>query len=165
MDIYNDAMTGKNYTQRIKNLIFWLLLITILPFTLNSCGGDNIVTKVVNLRCEYLNEPLGLAVTNPRFTWEYDSHEHGFVQKNYFIEVGSSEELLLRGNPDLWSSGKIKTSHSFAVYRGKPLESYGKYFWHLPGWFGFAIRTSKLWIYNQIYYACADLASLIFNCN
>ena len=61
---------------------------------------------------------------NPRFTWEYDSREQGFVQKSYFIEVASSEEFLRRGDPDIWSSGKIKTSGSFAVYGGNPLESY-----------------------------------------
>ena len=131
MDIIIDTMTGKDYAQRNKKLIYLLLIITILPFALNSCGGDNIKTKVINLRCEYLHEPLGLDVTNPRFTWEYDSQEQGFAQKNYFIEVASSEELLQQGKPDMWSSEKIKTSSSFAVYCGKSLESYGKYYWHI----------------------------------
>ncbi|MEI6565559.1 MAG: family 78 glycoside hydrolase catalytic domain [Verrucomicrobiota bacterium] len=132
MDIFiMTCMNGEDYTKRIKELISFLLLLTILTFTLSSCSRDNIKTKVINLRCEYLYEPLGLDVTNPRFTWEYNSQEQDFTQKSYFLEVASSEELLQRGNPDIWSSSEIKISNSFAVYGGKALESYGKYYWHL----------------------------------
>ena len=47
--------------------------------------------QVVNLRCEYRSNPLGLDVVAPRFSWSLDSDRRGVEQSRYEIEVAEQE--------------------------------------------------------------------------
>ena len=48
-----------------------------------------------NLRCEYLNNPLGIDAGSPRLSWELNAKdERQFKQTAYQILVASSEDLL-----------------------------------------------------------------------
>lgn len=88
-------------------------------------------TQITNLRCEYLTNPLGLDTPSPRFTWITES-DKSFTQKAYQIYVASAPELLKGGKADIWTSGKMKTSESFAVYNGTThLASHRKYYWNV----------------------------------
>lgn len=51
-------------------------------------------TVPVNLRTEYLTEPLGLDVRNPRFTWEYAGEEETFSPSRYEIKIGTDPKNL-----------------------------------------------------------------------
>jgi len=55
-----------------------------------------------DLRCEFLNEPLGLQLEQPRLSWTGIS-ESPAPQQSYEIEFASA-----RGGPaDLWSTGRV----------------------------------------------------------
>lgn len=64
----------------------------------------------------------------PRFSWQYEKTFTG-RQKSYRILVATSEEMLSRGEADLWDSGCVLSEESVGVvYGGKPLSSRTRYF-------------------------------------
>lgn len=87
------------------------------------------------LRCEYLENPLGIDVARPRLAWKIEvgdrkSEVRGLKQTAYQILVASSEELLKKNKGDLWDSGKVVSDQSIAVrYAGATLASENRYWW------------------------------------
>ncbi len=91
--------------------------------------------KVSCLRCEYLKDPVGIDVVNPRMSWILESDERGQRQASYHIIVASSPELLSQDKGDLWDSGKIESDQSIHIpYGGKALKSRAACFWKLKVW-------------------------------
>jgi alpha-L-rhamnosidase len=96
--------------------------------------------EVVNLRCEYLKDPLGIDVAKPRLSWVIEdrgrrSEVRGLKQTAYQVLVASSPELLGKDKGDLWDSGKVVTDQSIHVeYAGKPLESRMSCHWKVRVW-------------------------------
>lgn len=108
---------------------FWLLALSLIV-TSGSYAID-----VENLRCEYMSDPLGIDVTEPRLSWTLTSNKRGDLQTAYRILVASSAELLKRGTGDVWDSGKVKSDRSVQVeYEGKPLQSGALYYWKVQVW-------------------------------
>ncbi len=67
------------------------------------------------LRVEYLESPLGLGVSAPRFSWRMDTTEPGVVQTGYEIEVReASSGLLLWGGRNAVTQARLFIS-SMAV--------------------------------------------------
>ena len=90
------------------------------------------VIKLKDLRCEYLDSPLGIDVRQPRLSWKMQvpTAVRGKKQTAYEILVASSSELLRRDKGDLWNSGCVVSDESVnIVYKGKSLESNQKCFW------------------------------------
>jgi len=89
----------------------------------------------VNLTCEYLTNPQGIDMPDPRFFWQVESDENGEAQMAYQLLVATSEELLAQDKGDAFDSGKVASSDSIQiVYEGKPLESSTDYFWKVRVW-------------------------------
>ncbi len=87
------------------------------------------------LRCEYLVDPLGIDVVEPRLSWTVRSNQRGQRQTAYRILVASSRELIDKKVGDLWDSGMVvsdRTTH--VVYAGKPLRSQMQCFWTVRVW-------------------------------
>ncbi|MBO9593198.1 MAG: glycoside hydrolase family 78 protein [Niabella sp.] len=85
---------------------------------------------VLNLRCEQLENPVGLDVVQPRLSWQLKSDLHHVKQTAYRIWVASSKALLEVGKPDLWNSGKVVSDESLLIaYKGKPLTSNDNCYW------------------------------------
>jgi hypothetical protein len=91
--------------------------------------------KVVDLRCEYLRDPLGMDVPKPRLSWRLEAlnpRAHGQKQTAYEILVAESERMLQKGRGDQWESGRVSSDDSVnIVYGGKPLRSGLEYFWQV----------------------------------
>jgi alpha-L-rhamnosidase len=101
------------------------------------CGGvsaaDNI--KASDLRCEYLENPLGIDVEKPRLSWKLESNIRGQKQTTYHLLVASSRDKLDKNVGDLWDSGKVKSGQSLNVeYNGSKLKSRTQYFWKVRVW-------------------------------
>jgi len=112
------------------------LWIQIIPFTILfiNCTTYSSI-NIIQLRCEYLENPSGIDVPNPRLSWVLESTERGQEQKAYQIIVSSTEEKLLQDEGDLWNSKKIKTTQSNQViYNGKLLNSRTQCFWKVRIW-------------------------------
>ena len=87
---------------------------------------------MLNLRVENLCNPQGIDTAEPRFSWQLQSDEKGVLQQSYRILVASSEELLARGEGDLWDSGDVKSRQQLWVpYGGQRLRSGQHVCWKL----------------------------------
>src|SRR5579859_1676310 len=86
-------------------------------------------------RCESMDNPLGIDVVHPRFSWWMQNEARGAKQSAYQIQVASSEEGLSKGEADVWDSEKIENSESVNVpYGGAELKSRRRYFWRVRVW-------------------------------
>lgn len=84
------------------------------------------------LRCEYLENPMGVDVPKPRFFWVVEHPERGQVQSAYQVIV-STDPKAAAG--DIWDSGKVASAKSTqVVFAGKSLESGKTYFWKVRSW-------------------------------
>ncbi len=97
-----------------------------------AAGGPCSVA-VADLQCEYLSEPLGIDVRQPRLGWRLEATDpaaRGQKQTAYQVLVASAKTLLDAGTGDLWDSGEVASDQSLhVVYAGKPLGSGASCFW------------------------------------
>ena len=93
----------------------------------------NLVPK--RLRCEYLENPLGIDVIRPRLSWIVNSDKRGQRQTAYHVLVSRSEVQLAAGKGDLWDTGKVETDETAdIVYAGNRLESCLSCHWKVRVW-------------------------------
>nr|MDO8114910.1 family 78 glycoside hydrolase catalytic domain [Candidatus Sigynarchaeota archaeon] len=90
------------------------------------------------LRCEYLVNPLGLDVQSPRLSWilvPAADDARGLFQIAYRLIVASTREMIVKGEGDMWDSGKVESVETINVcYAGKPLVSRAWCFWKVKVW-------------------------------
>jgi len=103
-------------------------MLMILLVTTRLSGQDFSVT---NLRCDYLETPLGIDNPKPCFSWKLHAEGRGELsQVSYRILVASSKELLESGVTDIWDSRVVQSGNSLNIpFEGKPLESGKRYYW------------------------------------
>ena len=94
----------------------------------------------VLLRCEYLENPLGVDVAQPRLSWKLEvgdqrSVVRGRKQTAYQLLVASTPELLANDQGDLWDGGKVDSKQNAHVaYSGKTLTSGMDCWWKVRIW-------------------------------
>ena len=116
---------GSIYQPCLKKIIFSSAFLITVFF----CNAQVAIT---NLRCEMLQNPLGIDVLQPRLSWQLESKQRNVVQQSYQIIVSSSMQKLQTNNGDVWNSGVITSSQSAQVYyAGKPLQSATTYYWKI----------------------------------
>lgn len=107
-----------------------LLLCSVIASTSEAAPATH-----VHLRCEYLNNPLGIDIVQPRLSWKLASDQRGQTQSAYRIMVASSADKLADDNADLWDSGIVESNQTlFVEYAGKPLTSRQQCFWRVLTW-------------------------------
>lgn len=79
--------------------------------------------KAINLKCEYLINPIGIDIQNPRLMWNCDG---GIKQAAYRIVAKSDEKTV-------WDSGKVNSSSMYAEYPHK-LKSRERIIWSVTLW-------------------------------
>lgn len=79
--------------------------------------------KAINLKCEYLINPIGIDIQNPRLMWNCDG---GIKQTAYRIVAKSDEKTV-------WDSGKVNSSSMYAEYPHK-LKSRERIIWSVTLW-------------------------------
>jgi alpha-L-rhamnosidase len=91
--------------------------------------------QVAELRCEHLENPIGIGFRHPRLSWKLQSQRLGEVQTAYQIRAAASAGGLKNERPDLWDSDKIVSAESVLVrWAGKPLDSRAQVFWQVRVW-------------------------------
>jgi alpha-L-rhamnosidase len=107
-----------------------LLPLLILPFFLRAADR-----RVTELKCDYLTNPLGIAVANPRLSWQIQTTEQDFRQKAYEIRVAESSDPAGRSKKTVWNSGKVISGQSVNItYQGTPVKPQKRYFWQVRVW-------------------------------
>ncbi len=84
----------------------------------------------LRLRCEYLDEPLGVDNPAPLLSWRVESPVRGECPKAIQVLVASAAELLRNDIGDFWDPGEVEAPALPALeYRGEALQSCARYFW------------------------------------
>jgi alpha-L-rhamnosidase len=110
----------------------FLFLATALFFT--GCNSSSDV-KVDKMLVEYLQNPPGVDVAKPRFSWQLWSSQRDVHQAAYQIIVGESIDEVRKGNGQFWDSGKISSGETVNLgYEGNKLQSNTTYFWRVQVW-------------------------------
>ena len=108
----------------------YLLLLSCLVFSF--IGKSASPLKADKLRTEYLVNPLGLDVAQPRLSWTLISGQRAQKQSAYELIVSDNEKDIVAGTGNMWASGKVASSQSLHIkYAGKPLGSFTKYYWRV----------------------------------
>jgi alpha-L-rhamnosidase len=106
------------------------LLLFILPVQVFAQG-----LKVVNLQCEYKQNPQGIESSSPRLSWELQSEQQNVLQTAYRILVADDPGRLKNNTGNIWDSKKINSSASLQVaYKGIKLQSTKTYYWKVMVW-------------------------------
>ncbi len=112
----------------MKNIHFLVGL--ILTFLIAGCQEARM--KVVSLKVEMQENPEGVEVTNPRFSWQITSAIPDLVQQSYRIQAARSEDDLNKEANLVWDSGTIESDLSVLIpYEGEKLLSRNAYFWRV----------------------------------
>lgn len=91
--------------------------------------------KPVALRCEYLEEPMGMEERRPRLSWQVESDHRGQRQTAYRVLVASSKKTLAADKGDLWDSGQVANNQTIQIeFGGKALKSRQQCFWKVMVW-------------------------------
>lgn len=118
---------------RTMQRVIWICCIILLAFSSVVSGSER--TVVEEPLCEYLINPVGVDVPNPRFCWKMISGHRGARQTAYRIIVSSSPAKLDGEEGDMWDSGKVLSEHSLQVmYQGAPLKSRDRCHWKVMIW-------------------------------
>ena len=104
-----------------------LFIVPLLPAQESPMAG-----APSGLRCEYLIDPVGIDVPQPRFAWVLEHTARGERQTAYQVLVSSKSEAAAG---DQWDSGKVSSAQSVqTAYAGKPLSSGQTYYWKVRYW-------------------------------
>ena len=80
------------------------------------------------LRCNHLENPLGIGLDAPFFSWKMKTDRLGAAQKAYQVQVAKTQAF----DALTWDTGwaEQNTSHHI-IYQGDPLESKNQYYWRV----------------------------------
>lgn len=91
--------------------------------------------QIINLRCEYLTNPIGIDITQPRLSWQIISENMNAKQTAYRILVAQSLDALQTESNLVWDSGRIDSDESVNIaYEGVALTPQRRYYWTVQVW-------------------------------
>ncbi len=124
----------KNRKTARSSMALFLVLTLMLQAVIFQVGAvsafaEEAITKVTKLQVEYSTNPVGIDVTNPRFSWQLESEAIGIMQTSYRIVVADSEEKLA-SEEYVWDTGVVASDNSIGIkYVGPALTAATRYFW------------------------------------
>lgn len=105
-----------------------------LPFILLYLTTAAQNGRPVNLRSEYLTNPLGIDARQPRLSWQLQDTRQGAVQRAYQLWLGTDSLAVLKQQTALWNSGRLERAEQLVVYNGQALKPLTRYFWKVTLW-------------------------------
>jgi alpha-L-rhamnosidase len=116
--------------------------ILFLLISMISCTGNQ-EFKVTNLQCEYLENPLGIDVKQPRFSWNISSDKRAVSQSAYRIIVADNKKAIHSETGNIWDSGKVPSDITGnIVFKGSDLKSDQTYYWGVITWNQDGVKSS-----------------------
>ncbi|MDB5325576.1 MAG: alpha-L-rhamnosidase [Phycisphaerales bacterium] len=89
----------------------------------------------VKLRCEYLENPLGLDEPRPRLSWQMKDDRRGARQSGYQVQAAKNADDLAEGKNLLWDSGRVHGDQSIHIeYAGPAVPSRTRVSWRVKLW-------------------------------
>ncbi|GAA0545969.1 alpha-L-rhamnosidase [Chitinophaga japonensis] len=110
----------------------YAVFLTLSLFLSVSCIYAQKPCQPAGLLCEYLANPLGIDAPRPRLSWRLADERPGARQTAYRLYVSTDSAAVEKG--DMWASPRISSNDCRAVYAGKPLQPFTRYFWKVVVW-------------------------------
>lgn len=114
--------------------------------------------RVAHLRVEGLENPLGLDLESPRFSWQLESEINDVLQSSFQILVASHPDTLKQDRGDLWDctiqdgksvlipyAGKALKPNQRGFWKVRVITNHGKTRWSEPAEFGIGLMTEGRW--------------------
>jgi alpha-L-rhamnosidase len=112
--------------------------------------------RVLDLRADYLVEPLGVEARHPRLSWRLESDGRDVMQRSYRIRATTDPR---GGGTLLWDSGVVESDACFDIaYGGPPLQLMQRIWWGVlivdnqgrsaqseSSWFEAGLMTPDAW--------------------
>lgn len=125
----------------------------MIPFTVKS------QVEVTSLKCEHLENPIGIDESHPRFTWQLKTSESGVLQTAYQLIVSTYKPDITSGKGNVWKSGTVSSPVIPAIYDGESLQPFTRYYWSVrvkyksgswsdwadPAWFETGMMEQTNW--------------------
>lgn len=91
--------------------------------------------SVYGLTCESVDEPIGVDMKYPRFSWKLHGTSRGTRQTAYQLVVADAPEKLDGAKAGVWDSGRIVSDCSLLVpFGGESLAAATPYYWKVRVW-------------------------------
>lgn len=107
------------------------LFIPVVFFCSVTKGHTQARFSATKLKTEYLYDPIGIDVDQPRFTWQMEDRRQAARQTGYRIMVDTDSMKIVSGNGATWNSGWVPSGSNLVRYNGKRLQPFTKYFWRV----------------------------------
>jgi alpha-L-rhamnosidase len=123
-------------SKSVRRFIRFLTTFTSVLLAFGACTRSFAQTSpdsVAVLRCENLENPLGLATDKPRLTWIASSTRRGDRQTAYEVRVAGSADILAKDRADIWDSGRIESTENAVIF-DRPLVSRQRCVWQVRVW-------------------------------
>lgn len=115
----------------MKYLKFLSLILTMSAVSVFSMAKN----QVVKLVCEYHENPIGIDVEKPRFSWQLASDQQNLLQTAYEIRVFEAAANNTKKGKQIWTSGKVNSDKSVNIeYGGPSLKSMQRAYWQVRIW-------------------------------
>lgn len=140
-----------------KRLFFFLFIVTVLLVV--SCAPKASIS-VHHQTCEYIENPLGIDISHPRFSWTLSSKKRNQIQTAYEIIVSDNLNDIKANRGNIWSTGVVNSKQNTHVnFEGMVLQSFTRYYWKVrvydsqgrpsfwskKAWFEMAIMNDDDW--------------------
>jgi alpha-L-rhamnosidase len=119
--------------ENIKTLFIAVLFLTTGLVVSNSVFGRDI--GVSGMKVEYMENPVGIDIPDPRLSWIPVSSQRGCEQSAYHIEIAKTAEELVNNGAKVWDTGKTLSAKSYNItYEGPSLVTGETYYWRVRLW-------------------------------
>ncbi|MDQ0947404.1 alpha-L-rhamnosidase [Streptomyces phaeochromogenes] len=115
--------------------------VTVLAGAVTADAATGTIAPT-RLQTQHLSQALGIDDTTPCLSWQTTARAANTLQSAYRVQAASSPDLLRRGRPDLWDSGKVRSPLPETTYAGKELGSRARVYWRVMLWSSHGQRDS-----------------------
>ncbi|MEU2736041.1 family 78 glycoside hydrolase catalytic domain [Streptomyces sp. NPDC007095] len=107
--------------------------VTVLAGAVTADATTGTITPT-RLRTQHLSRALGIDDTTPDLSWQTTARAANTLQSAYRVQAATSPDLLRHGRPDLWDSGKVRSTVPETTYAGKEIGSRTRVYWRVKLW-------------------------------
>lgn len=128
-DIYKSACEA---VMKIR-IIAICVVAVLLSLALKTVAQDRLA--VVDLQCEYKNNPLGIDAISPRLSWQMDTDARATIQSAYRIQAAADLDDLQEGRALLWDTDRLNSDQSVHIpYNGPSPGTGDRIYWRVRVW-------------------------------
>ncbi|HTG57683.1 MAG TPA: hypothetical protein VL943_15505, partial [Niabella sp.] len=110
-------------------------LVLFFVWSMGQLNAQLAFLRVLDPRCEYTVNPIGIETAQPLLTWEIQAFEKNTMQAAYRILVADDSALLANDKANIWDSKKMTGGNNQQVLpKSLSIKPATKYYWKVMVW-------------------------------